>query len=137
MNKRSVSLWGFVGTLALTTLMAGSQGLGLSRINFPFMLGTMFTSNWDWAMLRGFGVHFVAGWVFACVYAASAVLLLSDGLRYLCPVPPVDAISKQQRGLSLRSQRSWTGAPASSATKVSAMRHTSGWSGVTPASGQL
>jgi hypothetical protein len=45
MNKRGVSLWGFVGTVILTTLMAGSQGLGLSRINFPFMLGTMFTAG--------------------------------------------------------------------------------------------
>jgi hypothetical protein len=39
MNKRGVALWGFVGTVILTTLMAGSQGLGLSRISFPFMLG--------------------------------------------------------------------------------------------------
>jgi hypothetical protein len=117
--------------------MAGSQGLGLSQINFPFMLGTLFTSNRDLAKLIGFGAYFVAGWVFACVYAASAVLLLSDGLRYLCPMSPVDAILKQQRGLSPRSQRSWTDTPASSATKVSAMLHTSGWSGVTPASGQL
>ena len=55
MNKRGVSLWGFVGTVILTTLMAGSQGLGLSRINFPFMLGTMFTPNRDRAKLIGFG----------------------------------------------------------------------------------
>src|SRR5215217_5463645 len=49
MNKRGVSLWGFVGTVVLTTLMAGSQGLGLSRIN----------------------VHFLNGWIFASVYAAA------------------------------------------------------------------
>ena len=71
MNKRSVSLWGFVGTLVLTTLMAGSQGLGFSRINFPFMLGTMFTPNRDRAKLIGFGVHFLNGWIFASVYAAA------------------------------------------------------------------
>jgi hypothetical protein len=71
MNKRGVSLWGFVGTLVLTTLMAGSQGLGLSRINFPFMLGTMFTPNRDRAKLIGFGVHFLNGWIFASVYAAA------------------------------------------------------------------
>jgi uncharacterized membrane protein YagU involved in acid resistance len=71
MNKRSVSLWGFVGTLALTTLMAGSQRLGFSRINFPFMLGTMFTPNRDRAKLIGFGVHFLNGWIFASVYAAA------------------------------------------------------------------
>jgi uncharacterized membrane protein YagU involved in acid resistance len=71
MNKRGVSLWGFVGTVILTTLMAGSQGLGLSRINFPFMLGTMFTPNRDRAKLIGFGVHFLNGWIFASVYAAA------------------------------------------------------------------
>ena len=71
MNKRGVSLWGFVGTIVLTTLMAGSQGLGLSRINFPFMLGTMFTPNRDRAKLIGFGIHFLNGWIFASVYAAA------------------------------------------------------------------
>ena len=71
MNKGSVSLWGFVGTVILTTLMAASQERGLSRINFPFMLGTMFTPNRDRAGLIGFGVHFLNGWIFASVYAAT------------------------------------------------------------------
>jgi uncharacterized membrane protein YagU involved in acid resistance len=71
MNKRSVSLWGFVGTVVLTTVLDGSQRLGLTRINFPFMLGTMFTPDRDRARLVGFGMHFVNGWVFASVYAAA------------------------------------------------------------------
>jgi hypothetical protein len=49
MNRRSVSRWRFVGTVVLTTLLAGSQGLGLTRINLPFMLGTIVTPNRDWA----------------------------------------------------------------------------------------
>src|SRR5215204_6140801 len=60
-----------------------------------------------------------------------------DSLRYVCAVSPADAISKQQRGLSPRSQCSRTDTPATSATKASAIRQTSGCSGVTPASGQL
>ena len=71
MNGRSVSLWGFVGTVVLTGLMAASQGMGLSRMNLPFMLGTMFTSDRDRAKLAGFGMHMVNGWLFACVYAAA------------------------------------------------------------------
>src|SRR5688500_16322459 len=71
MNTRSVTLWGFVGTVILTGLMAGSQGLGLTRMNIPFMLGTMFTPNRDRAKLAGFGVHLVNGWLFAFVYAAA------------------------------------------------------------------
>lgn len=71
MNKRGVSLWGFVATVVLTTLMAGSQGLGLTRISLPFMLGTMFTPDRDRAKLIGFAVHFLNGWIFASVYAAA------------------------------------------------------------------
>jgi hypothetical protein len=71
MNTRSVTLWGFVGTVVLTGLMSGSQGLGLTRMNIPFMLGTMFTPNRDRAKLAGFGFHLVNGWLFAFVYAAA------------------------------------------------------------------
>jgi uncharacterized membrane protein YagU involved in acid resistance len=64
-------LWGFVGTVFLTGIMSASQGLGLTRMNLPFMLGTMFTSNRDRAKLVGFGVHLLNGWVLAFVYAAA------------------------------------------------------------------
>src|SRR5438067_1337153 len=60
--------WGFVSTLILTTILAGSQGLGLTRMNLPYMLGTMFTANRDRARLYGLGVHLVVGWVFSFVY---------------------------------------------------------------------
>ncbi|HET7095528.1 MAG TPA: hypothetical protein VFI22_18700 [Thermomicrobiales bacterium] len=71
MNRRGVALWGFVGTLVLTTLLAGSQGLGLTRINLPFMLGTMVTPNRDRAKAIGFGMHLINGWLFAALYAAA------------------------------------------------------------------
>ena len=57
MNWGSWLLWGFVATVALTTVMAGSQGLGLTRMNMPYMLGAMFTPSRDRARLIGFGVH--------------------------------------------------------------------------------
>jgi uncharacterized membrane protein YagU involved in acid resistance len=71
MSKRNVPLWGFVGTVVLTTILDGSQRFGLTRINFPFMLGTMFTPDRDRARLVGFGMHFLNGWIFASVYAAA------------------------------------------------------------------
>jgi hypothetical protein len=71
MNKRGWTLWGFVGTVVLTGLMSGSQALGLTRMNIPFMLGTMATPNRDRAKVIGFGMHFVNGWIFASVYAAA------------------------------------------------------------------
>jgi hypothetical protein len=71
MNWRGSFLWGFVGTVVLTGLMAASQGLGLTRVSLPFMLGTMFTPDRERAKLIGFGVHIVNGWVFALLYAAA------------------------------------------------------------------
>ncbi len=69
MNVRSTALWGFVGTVVLTGLMAGSQGLGLTRMNIPFMLGTMVTSDRDRAKLVGILAHMMNGWIFATIYA--------------------------------------------------------------------
>ena len=71
MNWGSWLLWGFVGTVVLTALMAGSQGLGLSRINLPYLLGTMFTPNRDRAKLYGILLHFVNGWLFSLLYVAA------------------------------------------------------------------
>lgn len=70
MNIPSIALWGLVATLALTSMMEGSQGLGLSRMSIPFMVGTMFTSDRNRAPVVGFVVHVVNGWIFALLYAA-------------------------------------------------------------------
>ena len=71
MNWGGWLLWGFVGTVVMTTLMAGSQGLRLTRMSLPYMLGTMFTPNRDRAKLLGFGVHLLNGWLFALLYVAA------------------------------------------------------------------
>jgi uncharacterized membrane protein YagU involved in acid resistance len=71
MNRGGALLWGFVGTVVLTSLMSASQGLGLTRMNLPYMLGTMVTVNRDRAKLIGFVMHLLNGWLFAAVYAAA------------------------------------------------------------------
>lgn len=71
MNTSSWLLWGFVGTVVFTTIMAGSQGMRLTRMNIPFMLGTMFTPSRDRAKLVGFLVHLLNGWAFSLVYVAA------------------------------------------------------------------
>lgn len=68
MNWSSWIVWGFAATVVLTTISAATQGLGLTRMNLPYMLGTIFTPNRDRARLYGFGVHLVAGWLFSLVY---------------------------------------------------------------------
>src|ERR671917_605567 len=71
MNTPSAALWGFVGTVILTGTMSAAQGLGLTRMGLPYLLGTMFTADRDRAKLVGFGVHLLNGWLFALVYAAA------------------------------------------------------------------
>jgi len=64
-------LWGFASTVVLTALLAGSQGLRLTRINIPFILGTLFTADRDRAKLYGVFVHLVNGWLFSLIYVAA------------------------------------------------------------------
>lgn len=71
MNVRGATLWGFVATIVLTGLMSGSQALGLTRMNLPFMVGTMVTPNRERAKLVGFLLHLVNGWLFASLYCAA------------------------------------------------------------------
>jgi hypothetical protein len=68
MNVGSWLLWGFVATVVLTTLMSAAQGLGLTRMSLPYMLGAMFTPDRDRAPLVGFLVHLFDGWVFSLLY---------------------------------------------------------------------
>ena len=71
MNWPSWLLWGFVSTVVLTAILGGSQGLGLTRINLPYLLGTMITPNRDRAKLIGVLVHFANGWIFSLIYIAA------------------------------------------------------------------
>lgn len=71
MNWGSWLLWGFAGTVVLTTVLAGSQGLGLTRMNLPYVLGTIFTPNRDRAKVYGVLLHLLNGWIFSLVYVAA------------------------------------------------------------------
>lgn len=66
-------LWGFVATSVLTTTLAASYGLGLTRLNIPWLLGSMVTPHRDRAKVLGFFVHLVNGWLFALLYFAAFV----------------------------------------------------------------
>lgn len=68
MNWSSWLVWGFAATIVLTTISAAAQGLSLTRMNLPYMLGTIFTPDREKAKLYGFGVHVLAGWIFSLVY---------------------------------------------------------------------
>jgi hypothetical protein len=51
--------------------MSGSQGLGLTRMSLPFMLGTTLTPDRDRARFVGIGMHLLNGWLLATIYAAA------------------------------------------------------------------
>jgi len=69
MNLPSILLWGFGATIVLTTLTIAGQSLGLTRIDIPFIVGTIFTPDRDKAKVIGVVVHLINGWIFAFVYA--------------------------------------------------------------------
>ncbi len=54
MNWPSWLLSGFLATLALSTLLATSQGLGLTRMNLPYLIGTFVTPQREKARFYGF-----------------------------------------------------------------------------------
>lgn len=68
-------LWGFCATIVLDTLLASSRALGLTRMDLPFMLGTMFTVRRERAKVLGFLFHLINGWIFALLYIAIFVSL--------------------------------------------------------------
>ena len=70
MNVPAILLWGLLATGLLTTLLRLSQAFHWTRMDVPFLLGTMVTIDRDRAKLIGFIIHFVNGWLIAFLYAA-------------------------------------------------------------------
>lgn len=69
MNPGSAMLGGFLATLVFTALTAAGQGMGITRMALPFILGTMFSPDRKRAEVAGFLLHLVNGWAFAFIYA--------------------------------------------------------------------
>ena len=68
MNWSSWLLWGFVATVVFSTVSSATQGLGLTRMNFPYILGTIFTPDRDKAKSYGFLVQLGVGWLSSLIY---------------------------------------------------------------------
>jgi hypothetical protein len=66
---------GFGATVILTVLLSGAQGLGVTRMSLPYLLGAMFTPDRDRARLVGALVHLANGWIFSAVYFAAFALV--------------------------------------------------------------
>jgi hypothetical protein len=60
----------FVGTLVLITALRGASEFQLTRMDLPFLLGTMVTVNRERAKLIGYLFHFLIGQLFGLGYYA-------------------------------------------------------------------
>jgi hypothetical protein len=72
-----VLAWAVAGlgaTVILTVLLTGAQGLGITRMSLPYLLGAIFTPDRDRAKLVGTLVHLANGWIFSAVYLATFAL---------------------------------------------------------------
>ncbi|MFC0505396.1 hypothetical protein [Micromonospora costi] len=69
------ALFGLVATTALTAALITAQLAGLTRVDFPLLLGTLVTEDPDRARIVGFFMHLCAGQGFALGYAATFALL--------------------------------------------------------------
>jgi hypothetical protein len=70
-----VTFWGtlaggFIGTVVLTSGLRLAQELGVTRMDLPLLLGTVFTENRSRANVIGYAVHFLNGLVFSILYYA-------------------------------------------------------------------
>ncbi len=64
----SMMIWGLAATVAMTTILQGAQGLGLSRLSLPFLAGTFFTGDRRRAVVIGMVFSVIGGWGFAFLY---------------------------------------------------------------------
>lgn len=61
-------LWGLIATIAMTVILQVSLGIGLSRISLPFLVGAYFTDDRQIALVAGFVLYTIGGWLFAFFY---------------------------------------------------------------------
>lgn len=67
--------FGFAATVTLTAILVAAQMAGLTRMDIPMMLGTIFVEDPDGARVVGAFVHLVNGQVFALFYASGFAAL--------------------------------------------------------------
>jgi hypothetical protein len=101
MNAFSWMVWGFAGTIVLTTLLAASQSAGMTRMNLPFLLGTIFTPDRDRAKPIGVLVHLINGWLFSLIYVAAFHAVESSGVVFGMAIGAIHALFVLAVGMPL------------------------------------
>lgn len=70
-------LWGFIASAVMIGILQGTQSLGYSRLNLPFLIGTIFSRDRRRAVVYGLTVYTLGGWAFAYLY-----FLAFESIRY-------------------------------------------------------
>lgn len=63
-----ILIWGLIATLSMGAILFASQNLGWSRLDLPFLLGTIFTGERHAANVLGFSLTILIGWFIAFFY---------------------------------------------------------------------
>src|SRR5205085_7885096 len=71
--------WGLIATALLPAISFAAQNLGWSRLNFPMLLGTLFTGDRAAANVLGFVLYLLVGWLIALLYYLLVALLGASG----------------------------------------------------------
>ena len=74
------AVFGLLATTLLTVVMIVAQLAGLTRMDIPLLLGTIFVQDPDRARVAGFFVHLVNGQAFALFYAVAFAVRDRAGL---------------------------------------------------------
>jgi hypothetical protein len=79
-----VNVWGalaggFIGTLILTTALRTASELGFTRLDLPFLLGTVLSRDRARAKAIGYLLHLTAGQLFALIYYTIFVATNTSG----------------------------------------------------------
>jgi hypothetical protein len=75
MDWHGWATFGFGATVALTAVLVTTQLAGLTRMDIPMMLGTVFIEDPDKARVLGSVMHLINGQVFALIYASAFAAL--------------------------------------------------------------
>jgi hypothetical protein len=79
MSIAAAAIGGLIGTFVLTTVLRTASELRLTRMDLPFLVGTIVTMHRGRAKLFGYMLHFCFGLVFAMLYFVAFVALDRDG----------------------------------------------------------
>ena len=64
-----VAVWGLAASGAMATSLEGAQLSGVTRMSLPFLFGAFVTDDRRTAVVAGYGLYILGGWLFAVLYA--------------------------------------------------------------------